>query len=51
MESHSSLGAFESGDASAYNGTQIVSRSISLKSPVIYVSLNYRMNGWFHMVN
>ncbi|KAN0094638.1 Alpha/Beta hydrolase fold [Tylopilus felleus] len=39
-------GAFESGDASAYNGTQIVSRSVSLKSPVIYVSFNYRMNAF-----
>ncbi|KAF8558698.1 alpha/beta-hydrolase [Imleria badia] len=39
-------GAFESGDASAYNGTQIVSRSLSLKSPVIYVSFNYRMNAF-----
>ncbi|KAF9238913.1 Alpha/Beta hydrolase protein [Melanogaster broomeanus] len=39
-------GAFESGDASAYNGTNVVSRSISLKSPVIYVSFNYRMNAF-----
>ncbi|KAF8452562.1 Alpha/Beta hydrolase protein [Boletus edulis BED1] len=39
-------GAFESGDASAYNGTQIVSRSLDLKSPVIYVSFNYRMNAF-----
>lgn len=40
-------GAFENGDASSCNGTQIVSRSLSLKSPVIYVSFNYRLNGWF----
>ncbi|KIJ63557.1 hypothetical protein HYDPIDRAFT_113009 [Hydnomerulius pinastri MD-312] len=39
-------GAFESGDASAFNGTDIVSRSMSLKTPVIYVSLNYRMNAF-----
>lgn len=38
-------GGFENGDASAYNGTQIVSRSLSLKSPVIFVSFNYRLNG------
>ncbi|KAF8128655.1 Alpha/Beta hydrolase protein [Boletus edulis] len=40
------VSAFESGDASAYNGTQIVSRSLDLKSPVIYVSFNYRMNAF-----
>ncbi|KAH7883016.1 Alpha/Beta hydrolase protein [Phlebopus sp. FC_14] len=39
-------GAFESGDASAYKGTDIVSRSMSLKTPVVYVSFNYRMNGY-----
>ncbi|KIK97314.1 hypothetical protein PAXRUDRAFT_766008 [Paxillus rubicundulus Ve08.2h10] len=39
-------GAFESGDASAYNGTSIVSRSISLKTPVVYVSFNYRLNAF-----
>ncbi|KAF8550231.1 alpha/beta-hydrolase [Imleria badia] len=39
-------GAFEDGDASGYNGTQIVSRSLSLKSPVIYVSFNYRLNAF-----
>ncbi|KAF9224875.1 alpha/beta-hydrolase [Gyrodon lividus] len=39
-------GAFEIGDASAYNGTDIVSRSMSLKTPVVYVSFNYRMNAF-----
>ncbi|KAN0094321.1 Alpha/Beta hydrolase fold [Tylopilus felleus] len=39
-------GGFENGDASAYNGTQIVSRSLSLKSPVIFVSFNYRLNAF-----
>ncbi|KAH0831215.1 Alpha/Beta hydrolase protein [Lanmaoa asiatica] len=39
-------GGFENGDASAYNGTQIVSRSVGLKSPVIYVSFNYRLNAF-----
>ena len=38
-------GAFENGDASSVDGTQVVSRSLSLKSPVIYVSFNYRLNG------
>ncbi|KAF8836991.1 alpha/beta-hydrolase [Paxillus ammoniavirescens] len=39
-------GAFENGDASAYNGTSIVSRSMSLKTPVVYVSFNYRLNAF-----
>ncbi|KAF8129906.1 Alpha/Beta hydrolase protein [Boletus edulis] len=39
-------GAFESGDASGYNGTQIVSRSMELKTPAIYVSFNYRLNAF-----
>ena len=38
-------GGFETGDASPDNGTHVVSRSLSLKSPVIYVSFNYRLNG------
>ncbi|KAF8550232.1 alpha/beta-hydrolase [Imleria badia] len=40
------IGAFEYGDASAYDGTQIVSRSLGLKSHVIYVSFNYRVNAF-----
>ncbi|KAF8125294.1 sterol esterase [Boletus edulis] len=39
-------GAFETGDASGFNGTQIVSRSMELKTPVIYVSFNYRLNAF-----
>ncbi|KAH7928880.1 alpha/beta-hydrolase [Leucogyrophana mollusca] len=39
-------GAFESGDASSTNGTDIVARSLGLKTPVVYVSLNYRMNAF-----
>ncbi|KAG6816185.1 hypothetical protein H0H87_008012 [Tephrocybe sp. NHM501043] len=29
-----------------YDGTTIVSRSVDLKSPVIYVSMNYRLSGF-----
>ncbi|EGO01172.1 hypothetical protein SERLA73DRAFT_159669 [Serpula lacrymans var. lacrymans S7.3] len=39
-------GAFESGDSSSTNGTDIVGRSLDLKTPVIQVSLNYRMNAF-----
>ncbi|KAI6026036.1 Alpha/Beta hydrolase protein [Pisolithus marmoratus] len=39
-------GAFMAGDASAYNGTSIVARSMSLKTPIIYVSFNYRLNAF-----
>ncbi|KAH7915897.1 Alpha/Beta hydrolase protein [Hygrophoropsis aurantiaca] len=39
-------GAFESGDASSTNGTDIVARSLSLKTPVLQVSFNYRMNAF-----
>ncbi|KAL4079093.1 sterol esterase [Scleroderma citrinum] len=39
-------GAFESGDASAYNGAPIVARSAALGSEVIYVSFNYRTNAF-----
>ena len=49
-KSHSSSGGFESGDASGYNGTEVVARSLKLKSPVIYVSFNYRLNGWFRTI-
>lgn len=37
-------GAFMAGDASAYNGTSIIARSMSLKTPIVYVSFNYRLN-------
>lgn len=33
------------GDASQFNATSLVERSQELKQPVIYVSLNYRLNG------
>ncbi|KAF8630270.1 hypothetical protein AX17_005456 [Amanita inopinata Kibby_2008] len=39
-------GGFELGSTSAYNGGEIVSRSISLGEPVIYVSMNYRLTGF-----
>ncbi|KAI6117842.1 sterol esterase [Pisolithus croceorrhizus] len=39
-------GAFETGDASAYNGAPIVGRSSALGSEVIYVSFNYRLNAF-----
>lgn len=39
-------GAFMTGDTSAYNGTSIVARSTSLKTPVVYVSFNYRLNAF-----
>lgn len=35
------------GDTSAYNGTSIVARSVELKTPIVYVSFNYRLNGTF----
>ena len=31
-----------------YDGSSIVSRSLELQQPVIYVSLNYRLNGMYH---
>ena len=40
-----SQGGFTEGYASAYNGTGIVSRSVGLNAPIIYVSFNYRLNG------
>lgn len=39
-------GAFMAGDASAYNGTSIIARSMSLKTPIVYVSFNYRLNAF-----
>ncbi|EIW80165.1 sterol esterase [Coniophora puteana RWD-64-598 SS2] len=39
-------GAFETGDASAYNGVPVVQRSNALGSDVIYVSFNYRVNAF-----
>lgn len=34
------------GDASSYNGTQIVARSVQLDQPIIFVSMNYRINAF-----
>ena len=41
-------GAFSVGDASPYNGSTFVQRSVELGEPVIYVNFNYRVNvfGW-----
>jgi acetylcholinesterase len=41
-------GAFSVGDASSYNGTTFVQRSVELGEPAIYVNFNYRVNafGW-----
>ncbi|KAF4617351.1 hypothetical protein D9613_005823 [Agrocybe pediades] len=38
-------GGFELGNPNIYDGGVIVSRSIALGSPVIYVSMNYRLTG------
>lgn len=39
-------GAFETGDASAFNATRLVARSMAVGQPIIYVSFNYRLNGF-----
>jgi len=39
-------GGFSTGDASLFNATTLVSRSVELGDPVIYVSFNYRVNGF-----
>jgi len=39
-------GAFAFGDASLYNGSNFVKRSVELGEPVIYVSFNYRVNAF-----
>ncbi|KAF2138189.1 uncharacterized protein K452DRAFT_277181 [Aplosporella prunicola CBS 121167] len=39
-------GAYRTGQASLYNGTALVSQSIQLGLPVIYVGINYRLNGF-----
>ncbi|GJE92625.1 carotenoid ester lipase precursor [Phanerochaete sordida] len=35
-------GGFEFGGTSTYNGSAIVSRSVEMNTPVVYVSMNYR---------
>ncbi|KAM0787823.1 hypothetical protein ACM66B_003877 [Microbotryomycetes sp. NB124-2] len=39
-------GAFELGASATYDGSPIVRRSVANKQPVIYVSLNYRVNSF-----
>ncbi|KDR82548.1 hypothetical protein GALMADRAFT_134147 [Galerina marginata CBS 339.88] len=39
-------GGYELGSTTMYDGGAIVSRSIALGSPVIYVSMNYRLTGF-----
>ncbi|KAJ7660449.1 carotenoid ester lipase precursor [Mycena rosella] len=39
-------GGFELGSPAMYNGVPIVQRSIAMKEPVIYVSLNYRLSAF-----
>ncbi|CAA7261544.1 unnamed protein product [Cyclocybe aegerita] len=39
-------GGFDSGSPTIYDGTTIVARSITLGTPVIYVSMNYRLAGF-----
>ncbi|GJJ10002.1 hypothetical protein Clacol_004228 [Clathrus columnatus] len=41
-------GGFEIGDTSLNDGTTLVSRSIQLNEPIIYISANYRLNGKSH---
>lgn len=44
-------GGFEFGTTSGYDGAPIVGRSITTGSPVIYVSMNYRLNGFGFMAS
>ncbi|THH16328.1 hypothetical protein EW146_g4291 [Bondarzewia mesenterica] len=39
-------GAFIQGDTSLYNGTGIVARGVARGSPVMFVSINYRVGPW-----
>ncbi|EGG02518.1 lipase [Melampsora larici-populina 98AG31] len=39
-------GAFEFGATNVYDGSSLVSTSISQKTPIIYVAMNYRLNGF-----
>ncbi|KAH9484564.1 Lipase 4 [Psilocybe cubensis] len=39
-------GAFQSGSTSVTDGGSVVERSIALGTPVIYISINYRLNGF-----
>ncbi|QDS73617.1 hypothetical protein FKW77_001870 [Venturia effusa] len=42
-------GGFELGATNQYSGWGIVNKSISLKKPVIYAAMNYRVGGWGFM--
>lgn len=37
-------GGFQLGESDIYNGSLIVSRSIKLGTPIVWVSVNYRVN-------
>lgn len=39
-------GGFTSGGTDVYNGGSLVTRSVEMGRPVVYVSLNYRLNGF-----
>lgn len=39
-------GGFQLGSPSMYDGSSIVSRSVALGQPVIYVSMNYRVSAF-----
>ena len=39
-------GGFSTGDSSFFDANTLVSRSVRLGDPAIYVSLNYRLNGF-----
>lgn len=38
-------GAFETGNSAGNPGNEIVERSLVLDEPIIFVSINYRLNG------
>ncbi|KAI0091260.1 carotenoid ester lipase precursor [Irpex rosettiformis] len=39
-------GGFEFGDASVYDGSALIQKSIDLQEPLIFVSFNYRVNAY-----
>ncbi|KAH6917971.1 carotenoid ester lipase precursor [Coprinopsis sp. MPI-PUGE-AT-0042] len=39
-------GGFQEGSAASYNGAVIVKRSLRLKEPVVFASMNYRLGGF-----
>lgn len=38
-------GGFATGTTASFDGAPIVERSVALGEPIIYVSMNYRLNG------